>query len=613
MEKRGRQTVSATVATLLVGEAMRRGIASRDRAAIVSRLESFASGILPDGGNVFSAAFSERKRNVEVASLRALGDAFWRERLTGKEERRKEGSFYTPDPIIDRILGLVWKDVFPAGLGKLEGKTVCDPALGCGFFFLRIVETLRERNVSAAKIRRWAAASLFGVDTDAQAVFVAKALLWLALSDGKKEFVPDAAHFVVGDSLLGPAFGRKGGNAGLDWNEAFPGIAERGGFDVVLGNPPYEVLTNFARHPEQKALAEAVRGCGFYRDALVGQINLYRCFIERGLDLLKSGGTLSFVTPLSLARDGAAAALRQRLLEKEKTVDWFLYGEKDRLFSGVTQSACVFKAVRNGGAAKTVSIAVGKRGGKISVGELRKYGAEFAIPGLDGHGLRLWRWFYRNCPGRLGDVAEARVGEVDQTVYRACMADTDTGTILARGAHLSAFRLDVGMVEGKERFLEREKFLAMKGAAADNCRERAEKPRIVQLGIRNMHSRPRLLAALAPPGIYAGNSLNVYSVLENVDIRFVAGVLNSGWLDWLFRAGSGNNNINLREMMNLPFPSTIRGGLAANVAHCYRECEKAAETGGDLEHARNRLDRAVGECYSVPDGVSVAELEDMLL
>lgn len=607
MAENGLPTLSARVVELLVAEALRRGLLGRDRAAIVSRLESLAEGVLPGGGGIFSAAFSAHDSGKNGRTpLRSIGDLFWSVRLTGRGERRREGSFYTPDAVIDQILRLVWRDAFPRG-------TVCDPALGCGFFFLRLVESLREKGISAAKIRRWAANSLFGADTDAQAVFVAKALLWLALSEGKREFIPGAAHFVVGDSLLGPAFGQSGNCGGVEWGRAFPEVAGQGGFDVVFGNPPYEVLTNFGKHPEQKKLAEALRESGFYRDALTGQINLYRCFIERGLDLLKPRGALAYVTPLSLARDGAAAALRGRLLERERAAEWFLYGEKDRLFSGVTQSACVFKAVRGGGAAKSVSISVGGRGGKISLAELRKFGAAWALPALGAGGLKLWRWFHRNCPGRLSDVAEARVGEVDQTVHRACMTDKNTGTILLRGAHLSAFRLDAEPRGEKERFLDLDRFLGMKGNAAELFRARADEERIVQLGIRNMQSRPRLLAAIAPSGTYAGNSLNVYRVLPGADRHFVAGVLNSSWLDWLFRITSGNNNINLCEMLALPFPSRAAPAQAAKVAECYRGCARAAEEGGTLDVARTALDAAVGECYGVPDWVSSDDLESMLL
>lgn len=194
-----------------------------------------------------------------------------------------------------------------------------------------------------------------------------------------------------------------------------------------------------------------------------------------------------------------------------------------------------------------------------------------------------------------------RVGEVDQTFFRSCMADTDTGCLLARGAHLSPFRLNTERTPGKERFLHLDRYLEMKGAAAEACLERASRRRIAQLGIRNMHSRPRLVAALAPPGIHLGNSINVYFPHDGIALEYVAGLLNATLLDWLFRLTSGNNNINLHEMRRLPIPKSPPEYVVANVIEAYRACEQAAESGADLKEARDALDQSVAECYGLGD------------
>ena len=594
--------VSPLILAHLRRAALDKGIARGSAAAVVSRLEEMATGLLPDSGKIFSSLFAAGDMAGVSLPLREIGQLFWRERLASIESRRHEGSFYTPESVVDGVLDLVMPALAGAGRRSGECPTFCDPAVGCGFFPLRLVERLRVQRIRAERLREWAGQALFGVDTDAAAVFMARALLWLALSDAREEFRPSTERFHIGDSLLGPAFGETAvdGCAGFDWGAAFPVIAKRGGFDVVAGNPPYEVLTNFRRHPGRKALASALRTSGFYQEALCGQINMYRCFIERGLALVKPGGLLSYVVPLSLARDGAAEGLRRRLLLREDAGEWRLYGENERLFTGVTQSACVFSTRRGGGRAGRLSVTVAGVQGSVGMRELEKCGDGLRIPGLDREGLKLWRWFYRHCPGRLDEMAEARVGEVDQTVYRACMMEHDTGCLLARGGHLRAFLLDVEARPEKERFLDQARFLAMKGQGAAACRERAEQWRIVQLGIRNMHSAPRLLAALAPPGVYLGNSLNVYFPREGAPIAYLAGVLNSAWLDWLFRVGSGNNNINLREMRGLPFPSRVSAELMREVESAFRVCEKTAASGGDLTSPRAHLDRVVARCYGLP-------------
>ena len=596
--------IPSHVVLMIRDSARSRGLRGGRDEAILSALGDMGRDLLP-GFDPFDAFFGgETKCEGAAPGWRDIGDAFWRGAGTTLEQRRMEGSFYTPDAVIDRILDMAWNDIHGED-GRPSG-TVCDPAVGCGYFPLRLVERLKKRH-GLERTRRWAAESLYGVDRDPAAVFVTRALLWLVLSDRRGDFVPEAAHFPCGDSLLGACFSERTRHSaeatteGLDWKTAFPDIAGRGGFDAIIGNPPYEVLTNFSTRPESRALARALRESGHYRDSLSGQINLYRCFVERSLEGLRPGGVLSMVVPLSLARDAAALPLRRRLLETENAEKWLLFGERDKALGGVTQSACVFKARRGAGAAARLAVsAMGETNG-IALAELRAIGGgTLAIPMLDRAGLRLWRWLYRHVLGRVDDAARMRVGEVDQTFFRDCMRDADTGCLLARGSHLSPFVLDVEGREGRERFLDLELFLRKKGASAEACRERAASWRVAQLGIRNMETRPRLVAALVPPGVYLGNSLNVYAPAPGVRLEFLAGVLNSRLLDWLFRVGSGNNNINLAEMRGLPFPAGCAPELAENVAEAYQECVAAIAAGRDTTDGRRRLDAAVETCYQVP-------------
>ncbi len=632
-------TIEAELLSRLLAAAERKGLLAGDRDALRGRLSAMAGDLLPEGLD-----FSQGEAEMPPAEadwsdvVRGLGEGYWRQGLAekvgkakavkansrrgrdqeilayqpqarGREVKKLLGSFYTPDWVIDQVLDPILPEInFATGL---KG-TVCDPALGCGFFPLRLLDRLLQSHPRET-VAAWAAENLYGIDVDAGAVFMARALLWLRLAERDGDFQQLPGRFIHGDSLLGPAFAEQeqgrlfmpasgGRGAAVTWRSAFPAPAKAGGFSVILGNPPYEVLTNFQKYPERQLLADKLRRCGFYRDSVRGQINLYRCFIERGLALLPPGGRLSLVVPLSLARDGGAAGLRRRLLEAEAAAEWKLFGEEEALFKGVTQAVCIFAATKGGGKAEEIGL---ESGGKRRRVWLRDLGEGRALPLFADGGEELWRWLRENCQGRFGDVAEMRVGEVDQTVYRECMKDEDTGCLLARGEHLQPFVLTLGAGTdggaGKWRYLDLPRFLAMKGKGGEACRERAKRERVVQLGIRNMQTRPRLVAARVGPGVYLGNSLNVYTPKPGIDLGFLAGVLNSRLLDWLFCLESGNNNINLYEMAALPFPWPCQAGLVSEVSEAYRDCEKAALRKEKLTPWRCRLDRAVQACYGVPE------------
>ena len=618
-------------AGMLLQAAAAKGILKGRREALVERLESMASDLLPDGVTLFPLSLpapepvaASEAPGADFETLRQIGSRFLALRDNVKDDARRAGRFYTPTRVIDHIIRLLWSELFPDTRFHADsGPSVCDPAVGCAFFHLRLLELVVARYKPAPhQLRAWAAYCLYGVDSDPFAVFMARALFWVALSDGRGEYIPDSSRFVCGESLLGNGFGYGQESAttaaenSLDWELAFPEIAEEGGFDVIFGNPPYEVLTNFNKVPGRRELADAIRSSGLYNDALKGQINLYRCFIERSLSLLRSGGSLSFIVPLSLTRDAAAAGLRQRLLCECHAAEWRLFGEDAGVFPGVTQSVCIFKATADGGRAERLAIAIGDgQPAVMNLGEIEALDNACILPALDRDGMAMLRWFKDTCSGTLADAATFHVGEVDQTFFRECFRDKPTGCLLVRGAHVAPFACDVNPGPGKERFLDLERFLEMKGSKADECRKRASSPRIVQLGIRNMHIRPRLVAAIIPAGVYAGNSLNVYYPRQDLDSGYLAGMLNSRILDWLFRAGSANNNINLREMRSLPFPAFPSPELARAVVAAYGECELVAALGcveeDDLAGVREKLDLAAAACYGIPKEMLAKLIDSM--
>ena len=110
------------------------------------------------------------------------------------------------------------------------------------------------------------------------------------------------------------------------WTLEFPEIffeadghaRTNGGFDAVLGNPPWDMLRaddSASSHPV-KDLSSFVRSAGIYQARANGHINLYQLFVDRSLSLVRSGGRLGLVVPSGLATDHGARELRRQLLER---------------------------------------------------------------------------------------------------------------------------------------------------------------------------------------------------------------------------------------------------------------------------------------------------------
>jgi SAM-dependent methyltransferase len=482
-----------------------------------------------------------------------------------------------------------------------------EPACGGGAFLQGAARRLR-RTRPEEDAARAARAALHGVDRDPVALRLAARGLWLRLSEPGAAFDLPAGRLVRADTLLAPETPACAWPSGTAANAAvlglgFRDVAARGGFDLVVGNPPYDVLTNFGTHPDARATAEALRASKRFPLSTTGQINLYRCFIERALRLLRPGGTLVFVVPSGLLLDRAATAIRRALVEQHAADLFRLSGEKARAFPGVTQAVVVFRCRRDAGQAGSIRVVETDRASTVRPADLRALGRDLPCPAGSETDWALARWLVRNAPRRFDTLADGWVGEVDQTVYRRFMSNAPTGTRLARGAHCTPFRLDLSGGASAPAWLEREGFLRRKGSAARACLERTRRERVAQLGIRNLASVPRLVAARVPPEVFLGNSLNVWIPQSGVPLLFLLGLLNASLLDWRFRFTSGNNNINLCEIATLPLPTRLPDAAVRRVARAAADCEDAAaepDAAAFLE-TRTRLDRAVGDLYHLPD------------
>lgn len=158
-----------------------------------------------------------------------------------------------------------------------------------------------------------------------------------------KRLLPDLKkNIVCGNSLVGPdifdsyEFERKRELAlnAMDFAKAFPTVMERGGFDAVLGNPPYVLLQGEFRDDDLLGYFRAHYSVAAYK------VDTYHLFIERGVALTKAGGRCSMITPANFLTNKYLAALRGYLLEKS-AIDHVLVIDGG-VFSGVSVDNAIF-------------------------------------------------------------------------------------------------------------------------------------------------------------------------------------------------------------------------------------------------------------------------------
>ncbi|GAB4152942.1 MAG: hypothetical protein Fur0046_32770 [Cyanobacteria bacterium J069] len=251
--------------------------------------------------------------------------------------RKAQGTYYTPGPLVDycveQTLGrLLNPTLHPeqAAVSLYHPPRILDPAAGGGAFLLAAYDFLlhwatqqhpkRSPSSGTTVPNRtqqppiappdWATRlhllrhCIHGVDLDAEAIALTRLALQLKLLEGAVPLgsfrLPDLRqNLVCAESLLA-----------LDWEATFPPAAQSGGFDIVLGNPPYiDAAQMSAADPDWR------RACTQRYRCASGNWDLFCVFIERALELCRAGGLTSLVVPNKLRSAGYAATARSHLTQ----------------------------------------------------------------------------------------------------------------------------------------------------------------------------------------------------------------------------------------------------------------------------------------------------------
>lgn len=307
---------------------------------------------------------------VELEALEA--EAEDRLSLAEVTKRKRDGVYYTPEPIVRRIVEETvgpllarWKE--EAGWpeqgdpsreaadtywNRLRAITIVDPACGSGAFLITALRYLTyefraaltarydlgydtQRADDAAITRMILENNLYGVDINPLSVEIAQLSLWLHTARAREALSSFERTIRVGNSLVTPRlYDRRGPDelgpatreriAAFDWETAFPQVFARGGFDVVIGNPPYVKLQNFRRVYAETAhyLRYGVGGEIEYRSTQTGNFDLYLPFIEKGIRLLNEGGRMGYIAPNLWPTLDYGEALRDLVIEGRHLERW---------------------------------------------------------------------------------------------------------------------------------------------------------------------------------------------------------------------------------------------------------------------------------------------------
>ncbi len=284
------------------------------------------------------------------------------EEINGSQvsKRKKDGIFYTPEYITDYICRntiipyLSNKGVnnvddliteYYDSVGLLEEKfkniKILDPACGSGAFLIKAVDVLLEihkriidlkelkgnfeTNIKISKnqkekhlsLVKWSEESavrdiilnnIYGVDLNEESVEITKLSLFLKMAKRDQKLVNLSSNIKCGNSLIDDS--EVAGDKAFNWQQNFPNIFANGGFDVIIGNPPY--VKEFI---STKPFEEIKKSNSWIKEFYEGKMDLWYFFVSLGINLLKINGNISYIAPNNWITNAGAKKMRNNLLK----------------------------------------------------------------------------------------------------------------------------------------------------------------------------------------------------------------------------------------------------------------------------------------------------------
>jgi hypothetical protein len=398
--------------------------------------------------------------------------------------------------------------------------------------------------------------------------------------------------------------------APFHWELEFPEVffdetqrREEAGFDAVIGNPPYEVLSEKESKRDLAALKAFLKSQAVYAPSFSHKNNLYKLFICRAMSLLAAGGRLGFITPMPLLGDDQAADLRREILRQGAFASVDAFPQKDdperRVFKEAKLSTVVFTLTRTQDAAAREApftarvhpaqfVCEDSPSLSLTTADIPKYDpGNFTIVSCSQADWDLAiRIVGSGRMQRLKDFAEFYQGEVNETNERAkgnLLPEGQGGKLVTRGASICLYVTRIAS-QGEDLYLNVKPFLSGKGAKTKAFHHRHR--RVVLQESSPQNNFRRIIAALIPAGEYCNHTVNYTpEPMCHMPLQLVLALLDSQMADWYFRLGSTNAHVSQYQLNNLPCPAFADKAVAADKRMLDRARAAIAEGNWDAAHA----------------------------
>lgn len=342
--------------------------------------------------NILGHIFENSLNDIEAVTAELEGQEIDK----SKTKRKKDGVFYTPKYItkyiVDNTVGKlcdekkvelnivdeeyakgrtnrkketlkILDENLQAYRNWLLNITICDPACGSGAFLNQALEYLMEehRYIDELESQLLGAGftfpgvenhilenNIFGVDINEESIEIAKLSLWLRTAQRGRKLTSLNNNIKCGNSLIDDP--EVAGEKAFNWQKEFPTVFEKGGFDIVIGNPPYLRVQGIKEnHNKESAFFE-----NKYKSA-TGRYDLYILFIEKTTKLINQHGKVSLILPHNFITGNLGIGIR-KLLSDNNLIEEILHFGSHLVFPDASTYTCILGVSNNNKVIRYASI-----------------------------------------------------------------------------------------------------------------------------------------------------------------------------------------------------------------------------------------------------------------
>ena len=472
--------------------------------------------------------------------------------------RRSTGVYYTNVELAKYMVDEMFTYCIKENI-SIQDKNILEPCVGIGNFIFSYLKKIEEIKFSRNQVMR-ILNNIYVADADEGALKIYKHLLkkfvyiFFKIDIDDKYFEGRVSSSLVFDINKGAEY--------IDIKQKFPNIVDKGGFDIVITNPPYKNLKaeknkylNNDDVDNMKSIYSEINKMfkNKFNYSNEGILNLFKIFIEEIIcNYTKDDAIIGLLIPSTILTDKTCEKIRTMILEKHSIKTINLIPEKNQ-YLDAQQALCTLLIKKD---EPTETIFMNKelildsnnKLFKVHYNDIKnKYtgNAIFAASEDEYETIRQMRKF--PVVKELDFIINLR-GELDVTLGKKYIQKEENRYKLVRGKNIRYyFQTDEEIDEYvNEEFLNK-----------NSKSKYVNKQRIACQQVVNIHKDRRISFMYVNENDILANSCNFLCVEENdmdLDLFSLMGIMNSTLINWLFKLTSSNNHVNNYEIDALPIP-----------------------------------------------------------